>query len=179
MDTTAQPCTSLWRFSVPTDNYLGHPPELIAQAAVLPHGHFVQLDDMLFQQHDLGPRYAQILTNDYRQHRSLSYAYLNLPGTNYDLITKPDNPVDLGSLQDLMSDRQLVEQLVKIFRQPTPQQLALALIKAKKEGLQDGDELGTRRLVKWALTYERRAHWIATNRKIAFAKEFIDWSKIQ
>lgn len=163
-----------------TDLYLGHPPELIAQAVVLPHGRFVQLYDMLFQQHNLGPRFAQVLTNDYRQHRSLSYAFWDLPNTNYDLITEQDAPQDLGSFEDLIADRELVHRLTATFiqrvgRQPTPAQLALALIRARADALQIDDQLGAHRLVKWALTYERRAHWIATHRQQAFAKTSIDW----
>ncbi len=46
----------------PENLYLGHPPELVERAIILPNGHFVQLDDMLFRQHGLGPRYAQIHT---------------------------------------------------------------------------------------------------------------------
>lgn len=168
---------------MPTDNYLGHPPELIAQAVVLPHEHFVQLDDMLFAQHGLGLRYAQVLTNDYRQHRNLSYSYWALPGTNYDLITKLDNPKDLGSFEELISSDELVHQLTTTFiqrtgRHPTPAQLALALIRAQAESLQIDDELGTHRLVKWVLIYERRAHWISTHRQLAFSMIEIDWQAL-
>lgn len=163
-----------------TDMYLGHPPELIAQAVVLPHGHFVQLDDMLFQQNGLGPRFAQVLTNDYRQHRSLSYAFWDMPDTNYDLITEQDAPQNLGSFEDLIAAGELVDQLTATFIQrtsqhPTPAQLALALIRARAESVQIDDQLGAHRLVKWALTYERRAHWIATHRQQAFAQSAIDW----
>lgn len=163
-----------------TDMYLGHSPELIARAVVFPHGHFVQLYDMLFQQYGLGPRFAQVLTNDYRQHRSLSYAFWDLPNTNYDLIIEQDAPQDLGNFEDLIADRERVHQLTAIFisrngQQPTPAQLALALIRARAEGLQIDDQLGAHRLVKWALTYERRAHWIATHRQQAFTQSAIDW----
>lgn len=177
-------CTSQIVLStVPTDNYLGHPPGLIAQAVVLPHGHFVQLDDMLFQQHGLGPRFAQVLTNDYRQHRSLSYSFWNLPGTNYDLITEQDAPQDLGSFEDLIVNCELVDRLTAIFisrsgQQPTPAQLALALIRARVENLQTDDQLGVHRLVKWALIYERRAHWITTHRQQAFSQSAIDWTAL-
>lgn len=165
------------------DIYLGHPPELIAQAVVLPNEHFVQLDDMLFAQHGLGPRYAQILTNIYRQHRNLSYAYWALPGTNYDLVTELDNPKDLGSFEELISADELVQQLTETFiqragQQPTPAQLALVLIRARAEALQIDDQLGAHRLVKWALTYERRAHWIVTHRQLAFSKATIDWREL-
>ena len=160
-----------------------YPPELIAQAVVLPHGHFVELDDMFFQQHGLGPRYAQILTNTDGQQRSLSHAFWNLKDTNYDLITQLDSPRDLGSFEELNAPSQLVHQLKEIFQQrcghcPTPQQLALALIKAKEEGLQASNELGAHRLVKWALQYERRAHWIVTHREQAFVQVSIDWQAL-
>lgn len=166
--------------TVPTNNYLGHPPELIARAVVLPHGHFVQLDDILFQQHGLGPRFAQVLTNDYRQHRSLSYAFWDIPGTNYDLITRQDEPQDLGNFEDMIANYELVHQLTATFlgrggHHPTPTQLALALIRARAENLQTDDQLGVHRLVKWALIYERRAHWITTHRQQAFSQSSIDW----
>lgn len=166
-----------------TDIYLGHPLELIAQAVTLPHGHFVQINDMLFELHGLGPRYAQVLTNNDRQHRSLSYAFWNMPGTNYDLIIEQDDPQDLGSFEDMIAANDLVHHLTEIFIQrtgqhPTPPQLALALIRARAEDVQTDDELGTHRLVKWALIYERRAHWIITHRQQAFAKIAIDWQTL-
>lgn len=160
---------------------IAHPPELIAQAVIFTHGHYVKIEDPLFVQHNLGPRFAQALT----QGGKLSYAYLDLPGTNFDLITKLDVPVDLGSMEALLAAAAYpVTKLVALFHKstgqhPTPQQIALALIKAKEEGLQDGDELGIRRLVKWVPEYERRAHWITTNRQLAYSKVNIDWSNIQ
>lgn len=168
---------------MPTNNYLGHPPELIDQAVVLPHEHFVQLDDMLFAQHGLGPRYAQVLTNNYRKHRTLSYAYWALPGTNYDLVTEQDAPQDLGSFEDLISDRERAQRLTAVFisrtgQRPTPTQLALVLIRARADALQIDDQLGAHRLVKWAQSYERRAHWIATHRQLAFSKATIDWREL-
>lgn len=162
------------------DIYLGHSRELVNLAVVLPTGHFVQLDDFLFELHGLGPRIAQVQTQDYRGHRQLSYAYLSLPDTTYDLITELDNPRDLGSYDDLISDQVLTDAITTAWISrhgfmPTPQQQALALIRANAEHVIAGDELGTHRLVKWAHTYERRAHWIATHRQDAYATTNINW----
>ena len=163
--------------------HLGHPIELIDKAVVLSHGNFVRLDDMLFEQNGLGPRYAQILTNDYRQHRNLSYAFLDIPGTTYDLITELDNPQDLGSFEDLITEGELLKRLTETFinrcnHYPTPQQIALAMIRARSENVLASDELGVHRLVKWALIYERRAFWITKNRQLAYAKAVIDWQAL-
>ncbi len=172
-----------------SDVHLGHPIELIDKAVVLSHGNFVRLDDMLFEQLGLGPRYAQVLTNDYRLHRNLSYAFLDMPGTPgtpgtpYDLITELDNPQDLGSFEDLIADRDILKRLTATFinrcnHYPTHQQLALALIRARTENVQACDELGVFRQVKWALSYERRAHWVSTHHQLAFCKEKIDWQAL-
>lgn len=163
--------------------YLGHPRELIEAAVVLPSGHFVQLEDLVFEQHGLGPRFARVQTQDYRGHRSLSYAYLDLPGTTYDLITLIDNPRDLGAFDDLASDEVLNDRLTVTWisrsgYMPTPQQLALALIRARKECVQVSDELGVHRLVKWASDYERRAHWVTTNRQKAYSATVINWEAL-
>jgi len=157
---------------------------MIEAAVVLPGGHFVQLDDFLFEQHGLGLRFARVQTQDYRGHRPLSYAYLDLNGTTFDLITSIDNPRDLGAYEDLIINGRLAERLTKTFIDrsehfPTCQQLALALIRARAENLQLDDELGAHRLVKWALIYERRAHWIASHRQRAFEKDVIDWSVLR
>lgn len=167
-----------------TDIYLGHPRELVDMAIVLPEANFVQLDDFLFEQHGLGSRYARVQTVEFRGHRPLSYAYLLLPGSTCELITELDNPRDLGAYEDLATDKHLVERLTVTFIDrsehfPTRQQLALALIRAQVENVQATDELGVHRLVKWALTYERRAHWIATNRRLAYAKNVIDWDALR
>ncbi len=163
------------------DLYLGHPPELVDRAVVLPDGHFVQLDDLVFLQHGLGPRYARVQTQDYRRHRALSYAYLAGAATTYTLITDIDEPVDLGSLDDLMHrDADLTACLSdalahRLDAAPAPQQVGLALIRAGAEGLQAGDELGAHRVVKWSLQYERRALWICCNRQLAFSKSSSNW----
>lgn len=167
-----------------TELYLGHPCELVDLAIVLPHGHYVQLDDWLFDRHGLGPRYARVQTVEFRGHRFLSYAWLHLPGTTFELITEHEKPVDLGSYEDLATDERLVERLTATVidrsdKFPTPQQLALALIRARVEGVQADDELGAHRTVKWALHYERRAHWIATHRQKAFEREQIDWQALR
>lgn len=167
----------------PENLYLGHPPELVERAIIFPNGHFVQLDDMLFRQHGLGPRYAQIHTVEYHQHRSLSYAYWGLPNTTYDLITDLDDPQDLGSFEEMILRGAMVASLVTAFisrshHQPEPQQLALALIRCRAENVREGDELGVHRVVKWALIYERRAHWITSHRQLAFAKSRIDWDAL-
>ena len=114
-----------------TDLYLGHPRELVDLAVVLPDAHFVQLDDWLFDRHGLGPRYARVRTQHYRGHRALSYAYLDLPATTFELITEHEQPIDLGAYEDLATDERLVERLTAtcIDRSdhfPSRQQLALA-----------------------------------------------------
>ncbi|HUX62227.1 hypothetical protein [Sulfuricella sp.] len=167
-----------------TDIYLGHPRELIEMAVVLPSGHFVQLDDFLFDLHGLGPRFARVQTQDYRGHRALSYAYLDMPGTTYDLISELDNPRDLGAYEDLATDEALAEHLTAIFIEqsdyfPTHQQLALALICARAKGMQASDELGMHRLAKWALAYEKRAHWISKNRQLAYSLPSINWEAMK
>lgn len=167
-----------------TDIYLGHPRELIELAVVLPSDHFVQLDDLLFELHGLGPRYARVQTQDYRGHRALSYAYLDMPGTTYDLITELDNPRDLGTYGNLATDEALVESLTATFIErsdcfPTRQQLALALICARADGVLASNELGMHRLAKWALVYERRAHWITKNRQLAYGLPSINWEAMR
>ncbi|MHB1591977.1 MAG: hypothetical protein ACYCTW_10660 [Sulfuricella sp.] len=167
-----------------TDMYLGHPRELIELAVVLPSSHFVQLDDFLFEQHGLGPRYARVQNQDYRGHRVLSYAYLDMPGTTYDLITALDNPRDLGSSEYLATDEALVEHLTATFIDrsdyfPTRQQLTLALICARAEGVQASDELGMHRLAKWTLIYEKRAHWMTKNRHLAYSLPSINWEAMR
>lgn len=166
------------------DLYLGHPRELVDLAIVLPDAHFVELADDLFSRHGLGARYARVKTQQYRGHRALSYAYLDLPGTTFELITEHEKPRDLGAFEDLATDAHLVERLTATFidradRFPTRQQLALALIRARAETVQAGDELGAHRLVKWALAYEHRAHWIATHRQQAFVSERINWQALR
>lgn len=164
--------------------YLGHPRELIEAAIVLPSGHFVQLADPLFDRHGLGPRYAQVQTQDYRGHRPLSYAYLDLPATLYQLITAIDEPQDLGSYEDLTQNAELTTRLTRawIFRHgsmPTPLQVALASIRAGVEDVQAGDELGVHRLVKWASIYEQRAHWIACHQQLAYVQDVINWRALR
>jgi len=167
-----------------TEIYLGHPRELIELAVVFPSGHFVQIDDFLFELHGLGPRFARVQTQDYHQHRALSYAYLDMPGTTYDLISELDNPHDLGSYEDLTTDEDLVERLKEIFVErtgyfPTQQQLSFALIRARNEEVQASDELGMHRLAKWALIYEKRAHWMTKNRQLAYGLPSINWEAVR
>lgn len=166
---------------------LGHPVELVKRAVALPNGHFVQLDDLVFVQHGLGPRYARVQTQMFRGrrgHAELSYAYLDFPEATYQLITDIDAPVDLGPYEDLLAyDVALTKRLSETFNHrlqviPTPQQLGLALIHAKAGKLRAEDELGAHRVCKWAVLYERRAHWIACNRQLASEKPAIQWDAL-
>lgn len=164
------------------DLYLGHPRELVDMAVVILTGHFVQIDDLLFEQHGLGPRIARVQTLGLG-HRSLSYAYMELDKTPYDLITAFDNPQDLGPFESLATDDYLTERLTVTWISrsgyfPTHEQLVITLLRACTEHVQAGDELGLHRLVKWAQTYERRAFWIVTNRQKAYAQTVIDWSAL-
>lgn len=102
----------------------------------LPHGHYVQLADPLFERHGLGTRYAQVQTAEVGN-RVLAYAFLDLVDTTYDLTTSHDNPCDLGAFDDLAraGGDELYDALDTAFKKDslakrfaTRQQMALALI---------------------------------------------------
>ena len=154
---------------------------LNCDAVVLPNGHYVCLNDLLFERHGLGPRFAQvhtILVNGI----PLSYAALNLDGTPYDLITTQDSPRDLGSFEELCREGAgplYTIGLAKAFGQmPEPQLMALALIKARNTKAFPADERAMHRIAKWAKQYQMRARWICKNRVEAFARDELDWEQM-
>lgn len=160
-----------------------HSPESLAAAVVIPHGNWVQLDDPLFLHHGMGPRYVQANTVMVAG-RPLSYAMLDLPETSYDLITSDDQPVDLGTFDELAktAEGELYLSLDMAFTHgnrtkhfATKQQMALALIKAKAEGISLQDQLAMYRIARWARQYEKRAWWICKHWQQAVTCSFIDW----
>lgn len=161
---------------------LGHSPESLERAAQLPEGSWVQLDDLLFSLHGLGPRYA-LVQNATVHGRQLSYAMLDLPGTAYDLITDHDAPQELGTLEQLAHAagalRPALDAAFKADRQTggfaSKQQMALALIRAAADRIDSADQLAMLRTVRWAKRYELRADWLARHRAEAFAAVSIDW----
>ncbi len=163
----------------------GHDPVVVALAILMPPGHFVSMSDFLYEHHGLGDRYARVQVAEYpKEGKTLAYAYLDLPGTTYDVITSHDTARDLGSFEDLTADAALTDRVTvtwisRLDVMPTPQQLALALIRIKGDRVQADDELGLHRAVKWASDYERRAHWINTHRHEAFELARIDWNSFR
>ncbi len=100
----------------------------------LPHGHYVQLADPLFERHGLDARYAQVQTAEVGN-RVLAYAFLDPVDTTYHLITSHDNPCDLGAFDDLAraGGDELYDALDTAFKKDslakhfaTRQQMALA-----------------------------------------------------
>ena len=154
---------------------------LIDDAVVLPDGHYVCLNDSLFERHGLGPRFAQVHTIRVNA-KSLSYAALDLDGTPYDLITTQDSPRDLGSFEELCREGTgplYTIGLAKAFGQMAERHLmALALIKARSTKAFPDDELAMHRIAKWAKQYQMRAWWICKNRVEAFARDEVRWDRL-
>jgi hypothetical protein len=152
------------------------------RAAQLPEGSWVQLDDLLFSLHGIGPRYA-LVQNATVHGRQLSYAMLDLPGTAYDLITDHDAPHVVGTFEQLADAagelRAALDAAFKADRQTagfaSKQQMALALIRAAADHVDHLDQLAVLRTVRWAKRYELRAHWLACHRVAAFMAASIDW----
>lgn len=65
---------------------LGHATEMIEEAVLLPHGHYVQFADPLFERHGLGARYARVQTSEVGN-RVVAYACLDLVDPKYNLAT--------------------------------------------------------------------------------------------
>lgn len=142
----------------------------------------MELDDLLFSMHGLGPRYA-LVQNATVQGSQLSFAMLDLPGTAFDLITDHDAPQVLGTFEQLAdAEGALRPALDAAFRSDrqtggfaSRQQMALALIRAEADGVDHLDQLAVLRTVRWAKRYELRADWLARHRLAAFTAASIDW----
>lgn len=167
-----------------TDHFTGTElsSESLQRAAQLPEGSWVQLDDLLFSLHGLGPRYA-LVQNATVHGRQISYAMLDLPGTAYDLITDHDAPQELGTPEQLgHAAGALLPALDAAFKADrqtggfaSKQHMALALIRAAADRIDPADQLAVLRTVRWAKRYEVRADWLARHRVKAFVAASIDW----
>jgi len=143
----------------------------------IPDGHFVQLDDFLFELHGLGPRYGMI-------HSAGGASYVCLGGeeTTFDQLD-PNTPIlDLGDF-DRIADFNpltvpLIDTCIKRYGFPDSQIVALALIRSKTDPVDASDELGLHRLTQWASTYHGRACWIARNKQLAYSKTVINWKAL-
>lgn len=119
----------------------------------IPDGHYVQLDDFLFELHGLGPRYGMIHSTG-----GASYICLGEEETAFDQLD-PDAPIlDLGDF-DRIADLNpltlpIIDTCIKRYRGfPASQIVALALIRSKTDPVDASDELGLYRLTQWARTY--------------------------
>ncbi|MDP3672673.1 MAG: hypothetical protein Q8R69_23655 [Telluria sp.] len=160
-----------------------HSSEALAGAVLLPDKAFFELQDALFTLHGLGPRYAQV-QNTAVHGRQLSFAMLDIAQTAYDLITDHDRPRELGTFDQLASEAEgaLFASLDAAFKNDsrtknfaTRQQMALALIRSREEGLAPSDRIGMLRTARWAKQYERRAWWVCKHRVEAYSASAINW----
>ncbi|HEY3328180.1 MAG TPA: hypothetical protein VGK14_13580 [Novimethylophilus sp.] len=145
----------------------------------IPDGHYVQLDDFLFELHGLGPRFGLIHSAG-----GASYVCLGEVETVFDKLD-PNTPIaDLGDF-DRIADLSpltvsIIDTCIKRYKGfPDSQIVALALIWSKTDPVDASDELGLYRLTQWAKTYRARACWIARNKQLAYSKTTIDWQALR
>ena len=143
----------------------------------------MQLDDLLFSLHGIGPRYARV-ENATVHGKAHSYAMLDPPGTAYDLLTAHDALHVLGACEQLAvaAGGALYAALDAAFKSDrqtshyaSRQHMALALIRAAADHVDRLDQLAVLRTVRWAKCYELRADWLARHRVETFTAASIDW----
>jgi len=156
------------------------PAELVAAAVALPTGHYVELDDDIYNLNGLGRKIVQ--TQLVRVHgRDVSVGYVNEDGTQYSLVLGDENPVDLGSFDGLArASRSLFDPLHAAFGGSIGSyahlEMVMAIAYTKREGLDLADAATARRAATWARTAYKRAVWIIKNPMEAAIESPVDWS---
>lgn len=156
------------------------PAELVAAAVALPTGHYVELDDDLFDLNGLGRKIVQ--TQLVQVHgREVSVGYVNEDGTQYTLVLANESPVDLGGFDSLArANRSLFDPLHAAFGGTIGSyahlEMVMAIAQAKREGVDPADQAAVRRTASWARTAYKRAVWIIRNPMEAAIESPVDWS---
>lgn len=156
---------------------------LVDDAVAFKHGNFVEVDDMLYEKHNLGRKIMQT------QFVNIGGKEVSVGVTGddavprYELIVASDNPTDLGSLESIMSDNKNIFLALQQAFGGSPGsftviEMVIAIRATLTENLSPSDDKLLAVIAADARATVKRGGWIASNQVPAFAKAHLDWRSL-
>jgi hypothetical protein len=162
--------------SVILENEYSYASELIAQAAALPDGVFIEVDDLVFRLNRMDRKIAQTLQANI-DGRTVSMAYIAGERGICDLVLSRDRPFVLGTYAELLERhagaRDRLVQACAGQAPFTPHEMVTALVGMTRRGMTDEYEAAA-----WARSHARRSRWLVRNRLDAIAAAPVQWASI-
>lgn len=149
---------------------------LVDGAVLVPEGAFIEIDDLAFTVNEMGRKIAQTLSIDV-DGKQVSVAYVDGDGSVYDLVLASDQPVVLGTFEEIQAgQRELFASLLTAFGgvgQFTPREMVTAI-----EWARYNPKLLVSEVVDYARERVKRSEWIVKNRYDAMVLAPMDWSTL-
>lgn len=164
------------------ENRFSFPQSLVDDAVAFPAGHFVEVDDVLYEANRLGRKVVQTQRVKIGG-KEVSVSTLGGDAASYELVVSAEKPVDLGSFETITgANKNLFLALHQVFGgvvssyQPIEMVIAMRMADAEGVALADTDCLA--RIAGEARVQVKRGAWIAGNHMAAFSKAPVDWRSL-
>ncbi len=161
------------------ENQFSFPQDLLNDAVVVPDGHFVEVDDLLYEVNLLGKKIVQAQTVMVGTQK-VSVGAIGGDSHGYELIVSSENPKDLGGYDQIISDnKDLFLALQKSFGDHfIPLEMVIAIREAQKAGAASTKLDVLAKIAVEAKAHVKRAFWVANNHVAAFSKAPMDWASV-
>lgn len=156
---------------------------LVDDAVAFQHGNFVEVEDMLYEKHNLGRKIMQTQLVSIGGKEVSVGVTGNDMAPRYELIVAGDNPTDLGSFESIMNDnKNIFLALQQAFGGSPGSYTAIEMVVAIRVALAANLSLSDAKHLA-AITADvrtsiKRGGWIANNQVPAFAKAHMDWRSL-
>lgn len=164
------------------ENRFSFPQELVDDAIAVPHGNFVEVDDMVYEVNCLPRKIVQTQRVKVGG-KEVSVGTLGGDSATYELVIRSENPVDIGSFESVtVANKNLFEALHQVFGGQVssyqPIEMVIAIRAALAEGVPPADTERLAKIAGNARDQIKRGTWIANNHMQAFSKAPVDWRSL-
>jgi len=163
------------------ENHFSFPQDLLNDAASVADGHFVEVDDLIYEANMLGRKIVQA-QNVLVGSKQVSVGAVGSNAGKYELILSSENPSDLGSFEQIINDnKDIFQALQKSFGNVdnySPLEMVIAIRAAQQAKVSPTSQDLLAKIVIDAKAHVKRALWVANNHVSAFAKAPLDWASI-
>lgn len=163
------------------ENHFSFPQQVVNDAVAFLHGHFVEVDDILFEKNKLGRKIVQTQLVKISG-KEVSVGVLGESDPRYEVIVASENPIDLGSFELIMdANLNLFQALSQVFGGMcgfSAIEMVVAIRAALAANLALSDTKRLAEIVVEARASVKRGNWVASHHLEAFAKAPLDWRSL-
>lgn len=164
------------------ENRFSFPQELVDDAIAVPHGNFIEVDDMVYEVNCLPRKIVQ--TQLVRiGGKEVSVGSLGGESGAYELVIGSEHPVDIGNFETIATaNKDLFQALHQAFgglvSDYQPIEMVIAVRAAVGENVLPADADRLAKIAGDARAQVKRGAWIANNHMQAFSKAPVDWRSL-